>query len=75
MVETKDKPNKIYKQGLISISVWIKQDQPNSYTIQKTYKDKEGDWKFTSNLNVVDLHLVKLLTAKILSDEIKVNTY
>ena len=49
-----------------------KKDLPANFTIQKSYKDGEGDWKFTNSLSLNDLHAVKLLTHKILCDGIKI---
>jgi len=64
-------PTKIYKQGLVSVSVWEKKDLPTAYTFQKSYK-VDGEWKYTNNLNLIDLYIVQKIIAKITSENIKV---
>jgi len=66
-----DKPTKTYRQGLISVSVWEKKDLPTNYTFQKSYK-VDDEWKYTNNLNLIDLYVVQKIITKITSENIKI---
>ena len=66
---------KTFHKGLVSITMWenIKKDEKtnedssyNTFTVQKSYKDKQGNWQNTSTFteNDLDRLLDCLLTAK-----------
>lgn len=61
MAET-NKPVKKFIVPPVSVSVWEQENEKdgkkfktNSLTIQRTYKDKEGNYKNTQSLRVADL--------------------
>ncbi len=58
----KNLPEKRFSAGAISATVWKnekvfdgKETEFQSVTLQRSYKDPEGNWKKTSNLRVSDL--------------------
>jgi len=65
MVEKNNKPSKVYKAGVLNLSLWEnitdEGDVLKSFTIQRSYKDKEDKWKHTSNLRSSDLPRLKIL--------------
>jgi len=71
-MENNNKPTITYKQGLVSVSVWEKENAPTSYTFQRSYK-VDDEWKYTNNLNLIDLYVVQSILRKITSESI--NTY
>ena len=55
-------PEKKYKQGCVSVAIFANGIQVNGATIprmnvvpQKVYKDKEGNWKNSTNFGVNDV--------------------
>jgi len=70
-MEKNNRPTRTYKQGLVSVSVWEKENAPTSYSFQRSYKDGDG-WKHTNNLNLVDLYIVQKIIAKITSEAITI---
>lgn len=71
MTEEKNKPTRVFKQGVVSISVWEKEGMPTKYSVQKSYK-KDDEWKFTNNLDLADLYIVQKLIGVITSKSIMV---
>lgn len=65
-------PEKKFRAGAISVSVWqnagtSKTGEPTSYrtiSLQRGYKDKNGEWKNTTSLRVNDLPKAALLMKK-----------
>ncbi|NOZ80857.1 MAG: hypothetical protein GXP63_04235 [DPANN group archaeon] len=65
-------PEKKFRAGAISVSVWQNQGQSKSgeptffrtISLQRGYKDKEGNWKNTTSLRVNDLPKAALLMEK-----------
>ena len=66
------KPDAKFRAGTISATVWTNQGQTkdsqvksfSSVSFEKSYKDKEGNWKATKSLNVHDLPKASLVLAK-----------
>jgi len=53
-----NKPIKNFKEGQVTLSVWQKDYNGKpiySYSYQKSYKDKQGQWQNTTFLNKTDL--------------------
>ena len=71
-LETGNMPEKRFSTGAISATVWQNQgkskegDAVNFRTVslQRRYKDKEGNWQSTSTLRVNDLPKVALVVQK-----------
>ena len=60
-----------YRVGAVTASVWkntVKTKEAEydnfSVTLQRSYKDKEGEWKNTDSLNVNDVPKARLALAK-----------
>ena len=60
--ETTMQPEKRFRAGGIAATVWMHQTVRNgqpavyaSVNFDKRYKDKDGNWKSTTNLNVADI--------------------
>ena len=57
------KPEKVFRAGLVSASVWKNEKKdvkgtPREYktiTFERSYKDKEDEWQKTSSLSVNDI--------------------
>jgi hypothetical protein len=64
-MDNKNKPKKVYKAGLLSLSLWENENETNknvSFTFQKAYKEENSEeWKYTQNLNLNDLPKLNLL--------------
>jgi len=67
------KPVKVLRAGLISVSVWEntqtdkKTGKPyvsKSFSIQKRYKDSEGEWATSTSFNAHELPKLTLLLNK-----------
>lgn len=66
------KPDAKFRAGTISATVWTNQGQSkdgqvrsfSSVSFEKSYKDKEGNWKATKSLNVHDLPKAALVLSK-----------
>jgi len=53
-----NRPEKKFRAGAVSITVWKNQTEKGEYSsiqIDKSYKDKEGKWQKTGSLNTNDL--------------------
>ncbi|MBW2973355.1 hypothetical protein KY346_03100 [Candidatus Woesearchaeota archaeon] len=66
-----NKPEKKYKAGAISATVWKNEGQKNGKTfafhtisIGRNYKDKDGEWKNSSSLRPADLPKAALVLNK-----------
>ncbi len=65
--ETKQMPEKKFKAGAISATVWKNDGQKGQYrTVQLTrsFRDKSEAWKSTSSFRVADLPKVALVANK-----------
>jgi hypothetical protein len=61
-MESKNRPEKVFSTGAVSVSVWkneaVKDGNKSEFrtvSIQRRYADKSGEWKSTSTLRVNDL--------------------
>ena len=65
MVENKKNPTKVYKAGVLQLSLWENEtpegDVVRSFTIQRSYKDKDDKWQHTTNLRTSDLPKLRVL--------------
>ena len=66
-----NKPEKKYKAGAISATVWKNEGQKNGKTfafhtisLRRNYKDKDGEWKNSSSLRPGDLPKAALVLSK-----------
>ncbi len=59
------KPIKTLRIGTISLSAWENQGEENkvfhTFTFQRSYKDKDENWKQTQQLRLEDLPKLKIL--------------
>ncbi len=72
MVEL-NKPEKIYKVGVLSLSVWENEGTEKnfkSFTFQKSFINEEGDWQQTQKLNLSDLPKLRVLIDEAYRDQI-----
>ena len=67
----KNKPEKRFAAGAVSATIWKnervfdgKETEFLSVTLQRSYKDKEGNWKHTGNLRLNDLPKATLVLHK-----------
>lgn len=76
-MENINKPQKTYKSGLLSLSVWENEIQSEgeqvtkvkTFTIKRSYKDKE-EWKQTQMLRTQDLPRLKVLIDEAYKEEV-----
>ena len=65
MVENKKNPTKVYKAGVLQLSLWENKteegDIVRSFTIQRSYKDKDDKWQHTTNIRSSDLPRLRVL--------------
>jgi hypothetical protein len=66
-----NKPEKKYRAGAISATVWKNEGQKNgksfafhTISIARNYKDKDGEWKNSSSLRPADLPKAALVLNK-----------
>lgn len=66
-----NKPIKKISAGNIQASIWKNQTQINgavkdffSVSLERSYKDKQGNWKNTSSLNEADIPKAQLLLSE-----------
>ena len=60
---TREKPIKKYKVGGIQVAVWENrlhgrdgtEETMHNVTIERRYKDKQGDWKGSPSLRIADI--------------------
>ncbi|TAL57814.1 MAG: hypothetical protein EPN86_01295 [Nanoarchaeota archaeon] len=65
--ETKQTPEKKFKAGAISATVWKNDGQKGSYKsvqLTRSFRDKAEKWKTTSSFRVTDLPKVALVANK-----------
>ncbi len=68
----KQQPDKKFKAGAVSATIWAnelkdKMGKPFSiYTVsfERSYKDREGQWKSTNSLRVNDIPKLQLVAAE-----------
>ena len=63
------KPEKTIKVGGIQLSIWSNETPKGNFqsiTIDKSYKDKDGEWKRTKSFKPNDLVKLQLGIAKVL---------
>jgi len=75
MVEKEiNKPAKTYKAGVLSLTLWENKSSEGeilkSFTIQRSYKDKDEKWQHTTNLRTSDLPKLNLLLAEAYKEQI-----
>ena len=61
-MENKEKPEKTFRAGVVSVSIWNNKIQVNgadkeikNISFQRNFKAKDGEWKTTSSLNTSDI--------------------
>jgi hypothetical protein len=68
------KPKNKYRSGSVEIAEWTNSGQKGehtTYTIRRSYKDKEGNWKQTPTLFDGDLPHLAVLIYAIASGNVK----
>ena len=68
-MEEKQKSNKKFKAGAVTAAVWANEmndRQGNKFSVytvvfERSYKDRDGNWKSTNSLRVNDIPKVKLV--------------
>jgi len=65
-------PEKRFSAGGVTATVWVNEGQrdgkPTTYpsvSFDKRYKDKEGNWKSTSSLNLADIPKAIMVLGKV----------
>lgn len=79
MENEKNKPNKKYTRAGIQVAEWlntVKTKDGNeipltNYSIQRSYTDKDGNWKNTTTMRLQDLEYLQQIIRKILQDQVK----
>ena len=69
---SENKPEVTYRAGAVSCSIWkisVKTKDGKTFdnlsvTIQRGYKDKEGNWKNTDSLKTADIPKAQLVLSK-----------
>ncbi len=66
-----NKPEKKFRAGAVSATIWKNEGQkgPKSFSfhtisLERSYKDQQGNWKTTSSLRLGDLPRAKLVLNK-----------
>jgi len=55
-------PERTFKAGQISATIWRRENLDGfNVVLEKTYKDREGNWKKTNNLSTNDLPKAELI--------------
>ncbi|MCP3682508.1 MAG: hypothetical protein GY861_07435 [bacterium] len=63
----KKQPEKKYRAGAVSVTIWRNETEKGSYysvQLERSYKDKEDNWKKTGSLRANDLPKAALLLNK-----------
>lgn len=63
-----NQPEKKFRAGGVSATVWKNQAENGEYrtiSIERNYKDKDGNWKTTNSFRVNDLPKLALLGAEV----------
>lgn len=71
-MEAKNKPNKKFKAGAVSATVWaneMRDKQGKSFSVytvgfERNYKDRDGNWKSTNSMRVNDIPKLKLVAGE-----------
>lgn len=66
-MEEKNMPVKNFRAGAISATIWENKTEKgnfNTVSFKRGYKDKEGNWKDTTSLRVMDLPKAALVLTK-----------
>lgn len=73
--EKKNQPIKRVRAGLVSVAVWENEIGEgkekfigHSFTMQRSYKDKEGEWQQSQSFNKSDIPLLLAALKKAYSD-------
>ena len=76
------KPIQKFRAGGVQVAIWSSEAEVNggtvdvkSVTLQKTYKDRNGDWKCTTSLKSADLPKAVVLLGKACEFLAKVECY
>ena len=72
-----NKPSKKWKLGGVDVAMWKKETDKGtmtSYSIQKSYKDKDGSWQHTSFLNDNELLKLSKIINTIFTEAIQTNS-
>jgi len=67
-----NQPEKKFRAGTVSVTVWKNSEQkddgtPTEYqtiSVERSYKDKSGEWKYTNSLRINDLPKANLMLQK-----------
>ena len=68
-------PKLRYRSGQVSCAVFEHEREDYmdvSFSFQKSYKDKSGEWKNVSSFNLRDIANLLIICTKILMDKVKV---
>jgi hypothetical protein len=68
----KQKPDKKFKAGAVTATIWkndLKDRQGNGFSVytvsfERTYKDRDGQWKSTSSLRINDIPKLQLVAVE-----------
>lgn len=68
----KQQPDKKFKAGAVSATIWanaLKDRQGNSFSVytvsfERSYKDRDGQWKSTNSLRVNDIPKLQLVASE-----------
>jgi hypothetical protein len=68
----KQKPDKKFKAGAVTATIWKKDPkdrQGNGFSVytvsfERTYKDRDGQWKSTSSLRINDIPKLQLVAVE-----------
>lgn len=64
----KNRPEKKIRAGTISATIWKNKTEENrefrTVTFEKSYKDKNGEWKTTNSLSSTDLPKAAMVLTK-----------
>ena len=65
--QTKNQPIETYKANGVELSIWQNRGQNGDYrtaTIQRSFKDANGNWKSTRTLRLNDLAILAALASE-----------
>jgi len=64
----KNKPEKKFRAGAVTATIWRNQTEDNkeysTVSFERSYKDKNGEWKNTNSLRVNDLPKAAMVISK-----------
>jgi len=70
-MQENNKPTKVYKAGLLNLSLWEnegKEGTIKSFTFQRSYQDTEGKWNHTQSIKTTDIPKLIAVLNKAYSD-------